>query len=477
MKNRLSIAAFCVSIVLSLLSKNSMALPDFNSQFVKEIGSDFYIFIQDHENKNIFYEFPNSLEFVKSDNGDPEFFMSHRGITSPDRSSAGGSLTMSLVAATAATDSLGEARTQIKQDHPEAVFKSLPIAESFYDLIIDNNFISGPEYELKITAEKEIVEGDGTPKISIHNNQEGTTFSDMQDIVLQKTPNLVERATGAVLGVPQAFVVSLNNLGTRAVGLSGQDKDVAFAANSNEVEGGQFTAKPIAIRYAFMIRGADVPYKAKITANFRRIAEYFQQNRSKSRWFGLKKSATTEIMKDLEQTGAINIEIFNEAGLTEQEKQTISLDTIKTTLENALVNGTGFFAPVFKVTPGGGGAGGAGGFLGWGSRSNSFIDAVDANKTFTVTIERQPVRNRWYQFGRIIGEDCGTFPSHYTNLTDPDKNCISGEDIKKFLAASKKCIVAKQGVIESVIVNSSVEDGKTKKESIIDLCLSTLESY
>ncbi len=217
-----------------------------------------------------------------------------------------------------------------------------------------------------------------------------------------------------------AFAISLTKIGARAFGQDiSKDSDVVGA------------------EYKYRFTGIAKRLHAKITVWQKRTYRHFAARAKANAWWGLVKTDWQADYKKLEEDGAITIEILK-GGTTDKSEYLVKLFE---TLANMKVKGEGMFKP--ELRPAGLKANPESMKSGWGFSSSVAWEGLDENKKFVFEINTAKLEEREFRVALSFSAVCARHPSHFVDLTTPNKRCINPSDIKETAKAVRRCLERK----------------------------------
>jgi len=402
-----------VSITSLIFPGNVLALPELDLQKSVIVGTKALQYMPDSADPNAFYFLPDDMVLAKDENGNLRFGFQHWGITRADPAGVGGNVVFTIRPSWDA-ELVAKATQELKKTNPNASLAPVPIAKSYFDVIISNTFASDATY---VTPPQLL--DDYTIKFSQTLKDLGITPD--KNSLGDQAKNVLESVAGSSGTGPQAFTVPLNGVGGR---LSVETPDVNFA-------------NFIGTRYRFMVKGVTPKFRAELTVWWKKTYTHFQHQASGGFWF-FRGSDAIDIQK-MTQDGSIELKIVS--GAVDDKSETL-LNSIFEALVNARINGTGMFQPQLRPSALGGGGDGnpLGGFsFGWGFNTNNGFQYLEENLSQKFIIDKQDIQHRAYSIGVSFGRLCSANRSYFVNLSQPSRPCPSDNDIQNFLTRIDTC--------------------------------------
>lgn len=411
MRRFLSVA---VTITCLVGASPCLALPELDKMLSVSVDGKQLQYMPDDTNPNAYYFLPDNLEIVKNETG-LRFGFQHWGITAEDTQGIGGNFTFTVRPSWDA-DLVEKALQEIRKANKDASLAVVPIEKSYFDVVMTGNFATDTTY---VTPPQLL--DDYAVKYSSTLKDLGITLDGAA--AADKTKNVLESIAGSGGSGPQAFTISLTNLGGR---LSAATPDAT----------GSDQAGFLVVRYRYLVKGVTPKFRAELRVHYRKTFEHFRARFGGGGWFW--RSSHVVDLQTMKQDGSIELKVVS--GAVDDKNETL-IDSVFQSLVNARINGTGMFAPQLRPAAMGGGEDqGLGSFFGWSFNSSSAFQKLDESVDQVFIIDKQNIQHRSFSIGTSVGPLCSSNKDRFQNLTEPSKPCITDQDIKAMISRSKDCI-------------------------------------
>lgn len=433
---RIAALASALLAISAFTTDKAYALPELDSPRGILVDNVTLDVVRDSDDPNVFYFFPQGLELARDSTGDIRFGFHHWGISRRDDQGSGGNLTFTVVP-TWNRDLVAKALAKLKEENPNASLSLVPIAKSYFDIILSSTFASDKTY-----VSPHILPDDYTIKHSTTLKDLGITLDGAS--LGDQTEYVLESVSGGPGNGEQAFTATLSNLGGR----------LSVETPATQTGDADF----FGVRFRYMVKGVTPKFKAKLSVNWKKSFEHFHARVSTGGWFS-RASAVVDI-QEMKQSGAITLEVLS--GAVDDKNETL-IDSVFESLVNARINGTGMFQP--QLRPAAVGGGGGGGF-GWGLNASSSFQKLTEEVTQDFIIDKQNIQHRAYSLGGSFGMLCVSNPSKFVNLSEPSKPCVSDADLRALSARVTSCweeVKPQLDMIKDTELPASIRDAIAKQ--------------
>lgn len=427
MRFQLSFASLCAAMALT--APSARALPDLYKTAASGDGTAIYTIYKDASDPNVYWVPYDSIRIVKDADGTALLSMVHWGITSPDVDGTGASLTFTAEPSFQ-DERMRKAIQAIKSANPAAKFAPLPIADSEYELIMDDRFVYGSTARKHAALQGKAPQG---TEIAIPVTEiPGVTISTgAADIPVPETER--EPKVGGAGAAPQAFSMQLERLGGRAIA----------AERSTGAQG-------IVVRYRYKVVGVGPRLLARLTVQWKKLLRQFQADASVSAYGGAVNANLRAAYQSLKKSGAVSLEILD-GGVSENDGLDAYIKELYDIIAKAYINGTGIFQAELKPASAPdlpkGTLAKAGG---WGANASIFAQELSEELSSTFEIDKKELAEQWFSVGFSLGSACEQGSVNFTNLTDSDAPCISGMTIGNFMKRVNDCIIQTQAYVKEL---------------------------